>query len=73
MEKEFSAALHPTQYGIHIKDGRHRATLINPEVRKLMDAGMSKRTAYRHAAATKTKKKEPDFNYDKETPKGEWV
>lgn len=26
MEKEFSAALHPTQYGNHLKDGRHRAT-----------------------------------------------
>lgn len=73
MENEFSAALHPTQYGNHIKDGRHRATLINPEVRKLMNAGMSKRTAYRHAAATNPKKKESDFNYDKETPKGEWV
>ena len=79
MEKEFSAALHPTQYGNHIKDGRHRATKINPEVRKLMDAGMSQRTAYRHVAATKPKKttkpkkKEPEFDYDKETPKGEWV
>ena len=73
MEKEFSAALHPTQYGNHIKDGRHRATHINPEVQKLMDAGMSERSAYRHAAATKIKKKEPDFDYDKETPKGEWV
>lgn len=73
MEKEFSAALHPTQYGNHIKDGRNRATHINPEVRKLMDSGMSERSAYRHAAATKPKKKEPDFNYDKQTPKGEWV
>lgn len=73
MEKEFSAALHPTQYGNHIKDGRHRGSKINPEVAKLMDAGMSQRTAYRHIAATKTKKKEPDFDYDKETPKGEWV
>jgi hypothetical protein len=73
MEKEFSAALHPTQYGSHIKDGRHRATHINPEVLKLMDAGMSKRSAYRHAAATKPKNKEPDFDYERETPKGEWV
>ena len=73
MEKEFSAALHPTQYGNHIKDGRHRATHINPEVRKLMDAGMSKRTAYRHIAATKPKNKEPDFDYERNTPKGEWV
>lgn len=73
MEKEFSAALHPTQYGNHIKDGRHRARHINTEVRKLMDAGMTKRTAYRHYAATNHKKKEPEFDYDKETPKGEWV
>ena len=69
MEKEFSAALHPTQYGNHIKYGRH----INHEVRKLMDSGMSQRSAYRHVAATKPKKKEPEFDYDKETPKGEWV
>lgn len=73
MEKEFSAALHPTQYGIHLKDGRHRATHINPEVRKLMDSGMSERSAYRHAAATKLKKKEPDFNYERNTPEGECV
>lgn len=73
MEKEFSAALHPTQYGNHIKDGRHRARHINPEVRKLMDSGMTQRSAYRHVAATKPKKKEPKFDYDKETPKGEWV
>lgn len=73
MEKEFSAALHPTQYGNHIKYGRHRATKINPEIRKLMDAGMSRRTAYRRLAETNPKKKEPEFDYDKETPKGEWV
>ena len=73
MDKEFSAALHKTQYGNHIKYGRHRATKINPEVRKLMDSGMSQRSAYRHAASTKPKKKEPEFDYDKETPKGEWV
>lgn len=73
MEKEFSAALHPTQYGNHIKDGRHRETKINHEVRKLMDSGMVQRSAYRHVAKTKPKKKEPEFDYDKETPKGEWV
>ena len=73
MEREFSAALHQAQYGNHIKDGRHRESHINHEVRKLMDAGMSERSAYRHVSATKPKKKESDFNYDKETPKGEWV
>lgn len=73
MEKEFSAALHPTQYGNHIKYGSNRARHINPEVQKLMDAVMTKRTAYRHYSATKPKKKEPEFDYDKLTPKGEWV
>ena len=62
MEKEFSAALHQTQYGIHIKYGRHRATHINPEVQKLMDCGSSQRTAYRHVEETKTKKKEPELD-----------
>ena len=57
MEKEFSAALHPTQYGNHIKDGRHRARHINPEVRKLMDSGMSQRSAYRHVRQRSPRKK----------------
>lgn len=74
MEKEFSAALHPTQYGNHIKDGRHRATHINPEVQKMMEQGYNKRTAYRMVArANADNKKDKDFDYDKETPKGEWV
>jgi hypothetical protein len=38
-----------------------------------MEAGMSERSAYRHAAATKHKKKEPEFDYERNTPKGEWV
>ena len=74
MEREFSAPLHHTQYGNHLEyrnNGGHRK--MNPEVQKLMDAGMSERSAYRHVSATKPKKKEPDFNYDRETPKGEWV
>lgn len=58
MEREFSAPLHRK---------------MNPEVQKLMDAGMSERSAYRHIAAKKPKKKEADFNYEAETPKGEWV
>ena len=74
MEKEFSASLHPTQYGTHIKDGRHRATHINPEVQKLMEQGYNNRTAYRMVARAKAdNKKDKDFDYDKETPKGEWV
>ena len=74
MEKEFSAALHPTQYGNHIKDGRHRGSKINTEVRNLMEQGYTKRTAYRMVARAKAdNKKDKDFDYDKETPKGEWV
>jgi hypothetical protein len=66
--------LHPTQFGNHIKDGRHRATHINPEVQKLVDGGMSIRTAYRTVEkARAAKNKKPEFDYDKETPKGEWI
>lgn len=74
MEKEFSAALHPTQYGNHIKYGRHRGSKINPEVAKIVEQGYNVRTAYRMVARAKDdNKKDKDFDYDKETPKGEWV
>ena len=76
MEREFSAALHPAQYGNHLEyrnNGGHRK--INPEVQKLMDSGMSIRTAYRMVAHAKAnnKVKEKEFDYERETPKGEWV
>lgn len=74
MEKEFSAPLHTTQYGNHIKDGRHRGSKINPEVAKIVEQGHNVRTAYRMVASAKAdNKKYKDFDYDKETPKGEWV
>ena len=74
MEKEFSAALHPTQYGNHIKDGRHRGSKIKPEVAKIVEQGYNLRTAYRMVSRAKAdNKKDKDFDYDKETPKGEWV
>jgi hypothetical protein len=74
MEREFSAALHPTQFGNHIKDSRHRATHMNPEVQKLVDSGMSIRTAYRTVEKARAEKNnKPEFNYERETPKGEWV
>lgn len=74
MEKEFSAALHPTQYGNHIKYGRHRESKINTEVAKIVQHGYNVRTAYRMVARAKDdNKKYKDFDYDKETPKGEWV
>lgn len=74
MEQEYSAALHPTQFGNHIKDGRHRATNINPEVQKLVEQGYNVRKAYRMVAHAKTdNKEEQKFDYERETPKGEWV
>jgi hypothetical protein len=74
MEREFSAALHPTQFGNHIKDSRHRATHINPEVAKLVEQGYNVRKAYRMVAHAKAENKvKQEFDYDKETPKGEWV
>lgn len=74
MEREFSAPLHHTQYGNQLKDGRHRVTHINPEVQKLVDSGMSIRTAYRTVEKSRAEKNnKPDFNYERETHKGEWV
>ena len=74
MEREFSAALHPTQFGNHIKDGRHRESHMNPEVAKLVEQGYNVRKAYRMVAHAKAENKvKQEFNYDKETPKGEWV
>ena len=75
MEREFSAPLHHTQYGNHLEyrnNGGHRK--MNPEVQKLVDSGMSIRTAYRTVEKTRAEKNnKPDFNYERETPKGEWV
>lgn len=48
--------------------------MINTEVQKLIDSGMSIRTAYRTVEkAMAEKNNKPDFNYERETPKGEWV
>ena len=52
--------------------------MINDRVKELMDMGYNVRTAYRRYNAEKRKlmeqlKPEPSFDYDKETPKGEWV
>ena len=47
---------------------------MNPEVQRLVDAGMSIRTAYRTVEkAMAEKNNKPEFNYERETPKGEWV
>lgn len=48
--------------------------MINTEVQKLVDSGMSIRTAYRTVEKARSEKNnKPDFNYERETPKGEWV
>lgn len=75
MEREFNNALHPSQWGNHLEyrnNGGH--SKMNPEVQKLVDEGMSVRTAYRKAERLNAdNKKNVEFNYERETPKGEWV
>ena len=47
---------------------------MNPEVQKLVDSGMSIRTAYRTVEKSRAEKNnKPGFNSDNETAKGEWV
>ena len=59
MEREFSAPLH------------HK---MNPEVAKLVEQGYNVRKAYRMVAHAKGENKvKQEFNYERETPKGEWV
>ena len=75
MEREFSAPMHHTQYGNHLEyrnNGGHRK--MNPEVQKLVDSGISVRQAYRMVAHAKAENKvKQEFDYDRETLKGEWV
>lgn len=75
MEREFSAALHPTQFGNHLEykhNGGHRK--MNPEVAKLVEQGYNVRKAYRMVAHAKAENKvKQEFDYEAETPKGEWV
>lgn len=73
MEREFSAPLHHTQFGNHLKY-KTKASRVNPELKKLLDSGMNIRTAYRTLAAQKANRgKQDSFDYEAETPKGEWV
>ena len=75
MEREFNNALHPSQWGNHLEyrnNGGHRK--MNTEVQKLVDSGISVRQAYRMVAHAKAENKvKQEFDYDRETPKGEWV
>ncbi|MBO7325835.1 MAG: hypothetical protein J6U57_10495 [Bacteroidales bacterium] len=75
MEQEFSAPLHHTQFSNHIAYKQKVSQHLNPEVAELVEKGYNVRTAYRivnnrnrKQARTKT-----EFDYDTETPKGEWV
>jgi len=46
---------------------------MNAKVKELVSNGMSERQAYRIAKRERKDAPEPDFNYDAECPKGEWV
>ena len=73
MEREFSAPLHHTQFGNHLKY-KTRAARVNPELKKLLDSGVSMRTAYRMLAAQKANMRKQDtFDYEAHCPKGEFV
>lgn len=73
MEREFNAALHQTQWGNHL-NYKPRTAHINSEVQKLVDSGVNIRKAYRMVAHAKAdNKEEQKFDYERETPKGEWV
>lgn len=46
---------------------------MNAKVQEFMSQGMSQRQAYRLAKRERKDSPEPDFDYEKETPKGEWI
>lgn len=46
---------------------------MNAKVEELVSQGMSQRQAYRIAKRDRKDMKEPNFDYDAETPKGEWI
>ena len=75
MEREFSAPLHHTQFGNHLEYKQKAPKHLNPEVAELVEKGYNVRTAYR---IVKNRNKirpaqKTEFDYDTETPKGEWV
>lgn len=74
MDREFSAPLHHTQFGNHLQH-KTRACRVNPDVQKLVQQGYSERQAYR-IIAKRNKAKTAEkivFDYQANTPKGEWV
>ena len=76
MEQEFSAPLHHTQFGNHLEYKQKAPQHINPEVAELVEKGYNIRTSYR-IVNNRNKKKQSraktEFDYEAETPKGEWV
>ena len=74
MEREFSAPLHHTQFGNHIAYKQKVSQHLNPEVAELVEKGYNIRTAYRIVKNRKqARTKNTEFDYEAETPKGEWV
>ena len=74
MEQEFSAPLHHTQFGNHLEYKQKAPQHINPEVAELVEKGYNIRTAYRIVNNRKqARTKNTEFDYEAETPKGEWV
>lgn len=46
---------------------------MNAKLEKYIEQGYSRRHAYRLARHESKAEIKPDFDYEKETPKGEWV
>ena len=75
MDREFSAPLHHTQFGNHIAYKQKVSQHLKPEVAELVEKGYNVRTAYRIVKNRNKIKlaQKTEFDYDTETPKGEWV
>ena len=76
MEREFSAPLHSTQFGNHLEYKQKSPQHMNPEVAELVEKGYNVRTAYRIVNDRNRKQartKNTEFDYEAETPKGEWI
>ena len=73
MDREFSAPLHSTQFGNHLEYKQKAPQHMNPEVAELVEKGYNVRTAYRIVNNRKQVRTNTEFDYEAETPKGEWV
>lgn len=56
-------------FNLAIKDKK----MVDALVQKFIDEGKSVSTAYRMARRISKKEEAENFDYEKETPKGEWV